>query len=203
SMQIYVVKQGDYLAQIAQTYGTTPQILAEANELEDPSQLVVGETLVIPIIGRFYFVQPGDTLTSIGKKFDISPQQLAQTNQLSSDQPLPIGLRLYIPQQSKPAITANAYIEPYGDTVSQGLVNAAQNNTPFLSYLAPFSYRLNNDGSLHPPPLDDFGQIAGSNGASLMLVITNLRGGQFSTELGGKLLTDQTMQNNLLDNRSE
>src|SRR5699024_7271952 len=141
-MQIYVVKQGDNLAQIAQTYGTTSQMLTEANELEEPSELVVGETVVIPIIGCFYFVQSGDTLTSIGQKFNISPSQLAQINQLSIDQTLPIGLRLYIPPHSKREITTNAYIEPYGDTVSQGLMNAAQNNTPFLTYLAPFSYRL-------------------------------------------------------------
>lgn len=199
-MQIYVVKQGDNLAQIAQTYGTTPQILTEANELEEPSDLVVGETLVIPIIGRFYFVQSGDTLASIGQRFNISPQQLAQINQLSIDQTLSIGLRLYIPPQPKREITANAYIEPYGDTVSQGLMNAARNNSPFLTYLAPFSYRINDDGSLNPPPLDHFRQIAESNETSLMLAVSNLRGGDFSTELGEKLLTDQTMQDNLLDN---
>src|SRR5699024_8154602 len=57
-----------------------------------------------------------------------------------------------------------------------------------------------NDGSLNSPPLDQFGQIAASNQASLMLVVSNLQGGQFSTELGRTILTDQTVQDNLLDN---
>lgn len=199
-MQIYVVSQGDNLAQIAQTYGTTIEALAEANELETPSDLVVGETLVIPIIGRFYFVQSGDTLASIAEKFDTPPQQLAQVNQISTDQPLSIGLRLYIPEQPKQDITANAYIEPYGETVSQGLINSARNNSTFLTYLAPFSYTINNDGSLNPPPLDNFREIATSNQTSLMLAVSNLQEGQFSTDLGKTILTDETIQNNLLDN---
>ncbi|WP_269410801.1 glycoside hydrolase family 18 protein [Lentibacillus daqui] len=199
-MQIYVVKQGDNLNQIASTYGTTATALIDANELEAPANLVVGQTMVIPIIGEFYFVQSGDTLYSIGQKFGISYQQLAQINQFPVNNPLPIGLRLYIPPRPKREITANAYIEPYGNTVSQGLINAASSNTPYLTYLAPFSYTINNDGTLNPPPLDNLRQIAANNNASLMLAVSNLQEGQFSTELGRTIVTDQTVQNTLLDN---
>ncbi|MGY0694196.1 LysM peptidoglycan-binding domain-containing protein [Virgibacillus sp. FSP13] len=199
-MQIYVIKSGDSLYQIANTYGTTTEALIEANELDTPNNLVVGQALVIPIIGQFYFVQSGDSLSSIAQKFNISVQQLAQINNFPIGNTLPVGLRLYIPPQPKREITANAYIEPYGDTVSQPLINAATNNTPYLTYLAPFSYTINNDGTLNPPPLDNFKQIAANNNASLMLVVSNLQGGQFSTELGRTILTNQTVQDQLLDN---
>ncbi|MTW86484.1 LysM peptidoglycan-binding domain-containing protein [Virgibacillus dakarensis] len=199
-MQIYVIKSGDTLYQIADTYGTTTTALIDANELDAPNDLVVGQALVIPIIGQFYFVQPGDTLYAIAQRFGMSYQELAQINNIPAGNVLQVGFRLYIPEQPKREITSNAYIEPYGETVSQSLINAAENAAPYLTYLAPFSYTINSDGTLNPPPLDNFRQIAANNNASLMLVVSNLQGGEFSTELGRTILTNQTVQNNLLDN---
>ncbi|MUV37988.1 Spore germination protein YaaH [Lentibacillus sp. JNUCC-1] len=198
-MQIYVVKQGDTLANIAYTYGTTIQAISDANEIDPSVSLVVGQTLVIPIIGQFYFTQPGDSLYTIGQKFGISYQRLAQVNSIPVTFTLPIGFRLYIPPRPKAPVTANAYVEPFGDTVSEVLENSARKATPYLSYLAPFSYRINRDGTLSPPPLDDFKSIAENNNAALMLVVTNLEGPSFSTELGHIILTVQAVQNTLLD----
>lgn len=201
-MQIHVVNRGDSVFEIANTYGTTVEAIIDANELEAPSQLVVGQALVIPIIGQFYFVQPGDSLYSIAQQFGLSVQELAQVNNIPVDRPLEVGFRLYIPvpQQQKPPITSIGYIQPTGSTVSQALVNAATNNTPYLTYLAPFSFQANRDGSLSPPPLDNFKDIAERNNAQLMLVVTNLEEGAFSTELGHIILTVQNVQNTLLDN---
>src|SRR5690625_6714609 len=67
-MQIHVVKRGDTLFKIANTYGTTINQLTQANELNASNQLVIGQTLVIPIVGQFYFVQVGDSLYSIDRK---------------------------------------------------------------------------------------------------------------------------------------
>src|SRR5690606_28487707 len=125
----------------------------EANELETPN-LVVGQALVIPIVGQYYFVQPGDTLFTIGRQFNISTEELARINNIQLNMVLPVGFRLYIPPRPKSSITSFGYIEPIGDTVSPVLENAAEKNTPFLTYLAPFSYRVNRDGSLTAPPLD-------------------------------------------------
>src|SRR5699024_3371760 len=96
----------------------------------------------------------------------------------------PIGLKLYIPEEPRPPITSNAYIEPTGDTVSETLINAATKTTPFLPYLAPFSYRVTRDGTLDPPPLDNFQVIASANYSALMMSITNLDGHSLSTHLG-------------------
>ena len=53
-MQIYVVKPNDTLTTIARSFGTTVEDIAEANELPNPNNLVIGQALVIPIIGSFY-----------------------------------------------------------------------------------------------------------------------------------------------------
>ncbi|WP_138419220.1 glycoside hydrolase family 18 protein [Aquibacillus sediminis] len=199
-MQIHVVQSGDSVYSIANSYGTTADALTEANELETPSELVIGQSLVIPIVGQFYFVQPGDSLYSIGQQFGIPYQELANINNLSVDQPLSVGFRLYIPEQPKPTIEVNAYVEPTGETVSETLENSARKNAPYLTYLAPFNYRITREGDLIAPPLDDFAAIATANNATQMLVVTNLEEGEFSADLGRIIVTDENVQNNLLDN---
>ncbi|MYL41393.1 LysM peptidoglycan-binding domain-containing protein [Virgibacillus salexigens] len=199
-MQIHVVTSGESLYGIANTYNTTTQALIDANELDAPNNLVVGQALVIPIIGQFYFVQPGDSLYSIAQQFGISYQELAQINNFPPGNILPVGFRLYIPPVSKSPITTNAYIEPTGGTVSETLENAATKTTPYLTYLAIFSYRVGRDGSLTPPPLNGLSEIAQQNNAAKMLVVTNLEEGEFSQELGHIIVTVQSVQNTLLDN---
>ncbi|CQR45775.1 Spore germination protein YaaH [Paraliobacillus sp. PM-2] len=197
-MQIHVVKSGDSLYSIANIYGTTYQAINEANELDNPNQLVVGQSLVIPIIGQFYYVQPGDNLYSIAQQFNLSYQELAAINNINPNSTLSVGTRLYIPEQEQPTIESNAYIEPFGNTVSTTLENAAEKNTPYLTYLAPFSYRVNRKGNLIAPPLNNFAAIANKNDATLMLVVTNLEEGAFSAELGNLIVTDQAVQDTLL-----
>jgi spore germination protein len=199
-MQIHVVQQGQTIYGISQTYATTPEDIIEANELPNPDNLVIGQVLVIPIVGRFYYVQQGDTLTSIARKFNTTPQRLAQINQLNANQPLRTGLRLYIPPQPKREAEINAYIEPSGNTVSPQLEQSARNTAPYLTYLAPFSFRVQRDGSLKEPPLNNFPQIAQANNVTLMMVLTNLEEDGFSDELGRIILTNMSVQNKFLDN---
>lgn len=197
-MQIHVVENGDTLFSIANIYSTSIFSISEANELETPN-LVVGQSLVIPIVGRYYFVQPGDTLFTIGQQFNISIEELARINNIQINAVLPVGFRLYIPPRPKTTITSFGYIEPIGDSVSPVLENAAKKNTPLLTFLAPFSYRVNRDGSLTSPPLDRFREIAENNRTNLSFVVTNLEGGTFSSELIHIILTVQAVQNRLID----
>ncbi|MFZ5989599.1 MAG: LysM peptidoglycan-binding domain-containing protein, partial [Bacillota bacterium] len=46
-MRIHVVRPGESIYSIAQLYRVSPQKIISDNELEDPTQLVVGQTLVI------------------------------------------------------------------------------------------------------------------------------------------------------------
>ncbi|WP_100011747.1 LysM peptidoglycan-binding domain-containing protein [Lentibacillus sediminis] len=198
-MQIHVVQPGNTLSAIAATYNTTTTALIDANELDAPNNLVVGQALVVPIAGRFHFVQPGESLYSIAQAYNTTYQELAQVNNIPVNQTLQVGFRLYIPEQAQPPITSNAYIEPFGDTVSQTLENAAAKNTPYLTYLALFSYNVNRDGTLEAPPLGNLLQTAEQNNTALMMVVTNLEEGQFSQDLGHIIVTVQAVQNTLLD----
>ncbi|TKC13496.1 LysM peptidoglycan-binding domain-containing protein [Robertmurraya kyonggiensis] len=199
-MQIHVVQQNQSLYGIAQAFGSTVDDLIEANEIPNPNNLVVGQTLVVPIVGRFYWVQPGDTLWSIARRFNMSYQQLASINGISPTLPLNVGTRLYIPQRPRRAAEFNAYVEPRGTTVAPELVQSARDAAPYLTYLAPFSFQAQRDGTLKEPLLNDFPAIARANNAILMMVITNQENDQFSDELGRILLNDMDIQNTFLDN---
>lgn len=199
-MQIHVVQQGQTLFGIADAYITTVNDIVRANEIPNPNQLVVGQTLVIPIIGRFYWVQPGDSLWSISQRFGISYQELANINRIPLNRPLQIGMRLYIPPLPKLTKEFNAYVEPFGETVSQNLEDSARNAAPYLTYLSPFSFRVQRDGTLVDPPLNEFPAIARENNNVLVMVVTNLEEGGFSDELGQIILNNQEVQTNLLNN---
>lgn len=199
-LQIHVVTEGETLTSIANTYNTTAVAITNANELDAPNDLVIGQALVIPIFGQFYFVQQGDSLYSIANRFGMTYQELATINNISPEMTLPIGLRIYIPPRAKRAITSYAYIEPFGDTVSETLENAAAKNSPYLTFLALFSYRVNRDGSLTSPPIGNLQEIAANTDTAMAMVVTNLEGPGFSDELGHIILTVQAVQNTLLDN---
>src|SRR5699024_8522161 len=124
-------------------YGATVDALTTAIQLDAPSLLVVGQTSVVADSAQVYFVKSGDSLYSIAQKFNMTYQELARINNFPVGNLLPVGFRLYIPEQPKRQITSLAYIEPRGDTVSQTLQNAATKTSPYLTYLAHFSYTIN------------------------------------------------------------
>lgn len=198
-MQIHVVEQGQTVRSIAETYGSTADEIVKANELPDPNNLVVGQALVIPIVGSFYWVKPGDTLYTIGQRYQISAAELARVNGISQYRPLNVGQRLYIPPRPRRAADFVAYAEPRR-TVSPALEEDVRKAAPHLTYLAPFSFRINRDGTLTRPALNNFAAISKENQVVMMLVVTNLESGQFSTELGSLVLNDMEIQNKLLDN---
>jgi spore germination protein len=199
-MQIHVVQAGQSIFEIAQIYNSTVSAIVGANEIPNPNDLVVGQTMVIPIVGSYYWVQSGDSLYSIARRFGINYQTLAQVNRIPATRPLSIGFKLYIPPRPKRSAEINAYVEPLGGTVTPALEQSARKAAPFLTYLAPFNFRIQRNGTLQAPPLNNFSAIARANKATLMMVVTNLEAGQFSAELGRIILTNQEVQNRLLDN---
>lgn len=46
--EVYVVESGDTLSEIAQRFDTTVEAIAEANDMDDPDVLGIGDELIIP-----------------------------------------------------------------------------------------------------------------------------------------------------------
>ncbi|MGG1553597.1 LysM peptidoglycan-binding domain-containing protein [Paenibacillus ferrarius] len=197
-MQIHVVQRGQTLYRIAQIYGSSVDEIASANELTPSQSLVIGQALVIPIVGSYYWVQPGEGLYAIAHKLGLDLHTLASVNGLTDYQSLSAGFRLYIPPHPRRKAESNAYVEPRGDEVSPVLLQASREAAPHLTYLAPFTFRIQRDGTLKAPPLNGLREIAESNGATLMMVVANLENDQFSADLGHIFLNDMAVQDKLL-----
>lgn len=198
-MQIYVVQRGDTLYRIARRFGLTVMEIQTANEIPNPTDLVVGQTIVIPTTGRYYTVRAGDTLYRIARRYGISPQELARANRIPLHFPLYIGQRLYIPPRYKPMKEANAYAD-VPERVPESVEVDTRKNAKNLTYLSIFSYQVQDDASLNAPALGTLPQIAIGFGALLMMVVTNIRQGRFDRELGRKIVTDEAFQDRLLTN---
>ena len=196
-MIIHIVTQGDSIYLLSQRYQVSVDAIVQANELDQPEDLVIGQALVIPVLN--YNVQPGESLYSIAQKLNTTYQALAAYNDLSLEVPLQIGQVLAVPKPEVRPIVSNAYIEHMGETVSENLQQSARARTPYLTYLALFSYKVNRDGTLNAPPIDNLPAIASENSAALMMAITNLEEGAFSPELARLILTDESVQRTLLD----
>lgn len=88
----HVVKQGEWLLQIARCYGTSPESIVYANHIPYPSWIMVGEVFVIPRVGdvsapfndgeciMWYTVKAGDTLPSIAAAYQVDLDRLVKAN---------------------------------------------------------------------------------------------------------------------------
>lgn len=196
-MQIHVVRSGETLNKIAQAYGISAQEIAVANQVPDRNRLVIGQTLVIPITGQYHWVQPGESLWIISRRYKVSIEDIVRINKISNPNNLPVGLRLYLPQKPKQIVETNAYIDPrmtrarsaaYVDRVGE-----------HLTYLSVFSYAVNRDGNLTPVEDQPSVNAALNDRVLPLLVLTNFEEGQFSIEIATAILTNETLQDRVLN----
>ena len=106
----YVVKKGDSLWKIANSYGISVDDLKSANNLTS-NLLSIGQILNLPSsLDNYYVVQKGDSLWKIANSYGISVDTLKNANKLTSNL-LSIGQKLIIPSVNK------NYIVQKGDSL--------------------------------------------------------------------------------------
>ncbi|WP_157089256.1 LysM peptidoglycan-binding domain-containing M23 family metallopeptidase [Oceanibaculum pacificum] len=93
-----VIKRGDTLYSIARANDVPLRELIQANNLNPPYVLRVGEALRLPN-QRFHAVAAGDTLFSIARRYDVEVSSLARTNNLTPPFTIRVGQRLVLPGQ--------------------------------------------------------------------------------------------------------
>jgi len=197
-VDIYVVRQGDTLFTISRSFGVAMGRLIADNGIADPSQLVVGQALVIRRPQRVYTVRSGDTLSSVSRQTGVSVRQLRRNNPtLEGGSSIWPGQTLVLAYEDAPTdpLTVNAYAYPF---IDKGLL---QRTLPFLSYLTPFTYGITEQGGLVVPddePLIRAAHAAGT--AALMHLSTLTQDGGFSNDLAHLVLTDGDVQDALVGN---
>lgn len=195
-MEVYVVKNGDTVYQIARRYSVPVDDIIFANQLQDPDVLSVGRALLLPNRETRRTVSRGDTLYSIARRYGVSLPRLTAANpQITDPNRIYPGQTVIIPANGKPMreIIVNGYVTDATD----GTLNAT---LPYLTFLSPFSYRSDLAGSLTPTFHLNLALSGGHRTANL-LTLTNLKeAGGFSSQIAHAILTDQTVQDNFLSN---
>lgn len=195
-MDIYVVKKGDTLGNIAANFGVSAGLLAAANGIEADETLVVGQTLVVRYPEKLHTVVPGDTVYSVARQYGISVTELFQRNyvlggqnRLYRDQTLVIS---YADEPEK-TIGVNGYAYPF---INMNLLDAT---LPYMTYLAPFTYGIDSEG--HLLPLSD-GELLAAAGyyrtATLMHLSSLTEEGRFSNDRSSKVLRDARVRQKLI-----
>ena len=97
------VAHGETLSDIARRCEVTVDALAEANEIDDPRRLGIGQSIVIPgpdwDQASGYVVGPGDTLGSIARELRLPASSLLQVNPGIDPSALEAGLVLRVPSE--------------------------------------------------------------------------------------------------------
>ncbi|MGI6778925.1 MAG: LysM peptidoglycan-binding domain-containing protein [Acetivibrionales bacterium] len=197
-MIIHVVRPGDSIYLIARQYGVSMTDIIEANELEEQDRLVVGQALVVPVGTRRHAVVSGESLYSIARQYGISLNALLDANpQISEDDIIYPGQVINIPPPIYKigTIQVNGYAFPTID------MEVLQKTLPYLTYLSIFSYEVRPDGSLSNVNDQQLIQEARAANVAPLMIITNIEeGGSFSSDLAHTILTNQQVQETLLDN---
>lgn len=197
-MQIHTVRRGDSLWALSQRYGVTLEQVLAANGLTAQSQLVVGQALIMPTpsAGGTHTVLAGESLWKIGQRYGVSIQALVEANNLTNPASISPGQTLVIPSAPKPVIEVNAYTEKLG---TEG-INTVNEVGELLTYISPFSYRVQTNGEMIP--IDDSPVIgaAYAHRVAPMMVITNFENGTFSPDIGHAILANPDVQRTLITN---
>ncbi len=200
-MDIYVVKSGDNLYAIAQAFSVPMSQVLQDNQLDDPSQLVVGQTLVIRYPKLCHTVQVGETLEGIAKEYDTTMKELLENNpKLGGWEEVQAGQQLVISYQEtgEQPIYATAYAYT---NIDRKLLHQT---LPYLSTVTPFTHRFNMDGELSTLN-DGYLQWAGEKvgvGAVFHLASVN-PDGAFSTALSNAVLNSGELQEKLISQIEE
>lgn len=117
----YTVRSGDTLSELASRHGVSVDSLVEANAIDDPNFIVVGQVLTIPgqTAGAAapaaaapsssgggeastHIVQSGESLAAIAKQYGLTVQQLAAANGITNANSVWAGTLLRVAAEPPP-----------------------------------------------------------------------------------------------------
>lgn len=185
-MHIHVVQRGEVLWQIANYYQSNLDDIIEVNNITNPDLLLVGQSLLIPSGDTVYTVRTGDTMWQIAQNYGVPIQELLWENRIINPNQIYPGQIINIPVKQKTTIEVNAFTYILG----MDAVPIVEEVGEHLTYLTPFAYLVNEDGSLEP--IDDEPAIGAaiSKGVVPMMSIVN-----FTYNLSGEVLANIILNN--------
>jgi murein DD-endopeptidase MepM/ murein hydrolase activator NlpD len=149
---IHVVQRGESLSQIAQSYGLSTGQLSSVNNLTNPSNIWVGQRLVIPTdsdglglltVQSIHQVRPGETLRSIANRYGTTIEALQQLNSITNPNVIYVGQQIKIYADSQEVIVS--------DTIP--------NDQPTLTHIVQRGETLFGIATTYGVPMADIQQV--------------------------------------------
>ncbi len=143
-MIIHVVQEGESLETIGEQYGVSPERLIIDNELPNPNNLVVGQSMIVRVPTLVHTVVGGETLSDIATSYNITVTEILRNNPwVAGQEGLEIGQTLLIAYEKDPIVDTaliNGYLYPFIDRI------VFQKSLPFLTYQLIFTYGFTTEG---------------------------------------------------------
>lgn len=197
-MTIHVVSTGETVASIAASYGVSPRLLQQQNQLPESGQLAVGQALVVLFPTQTHTVSPGESLFGIARRYGTTVQALLRNNYfLLGQAALQPGQELVISleQEKRGALAVNGYAYPFIPQI------VLEQQLPYLTHLTPFTYGITAEGGLVPLGDDKLLAAAAQYGVTPWMHLSTLTEmGTFSSPLAQELLSDPERQALLIQN---
>lgn len=197
-MIIHVVQPGETITSIANLYDLPADRLILENGILNPTNLVVGQTIVIVYPLITHTVQQGDTLASIAEMYQVSLLQLLRNNPYLSDRKyIYPGETITITYDTNKISTMSigGYVYSYIDR------DVLRKTLPFLTFLTVFDYRVNEEGNINSLDDQDIVEMAKQYGVfPMMLVSTLSERGVGDRAVAYAILNNQDVQDRLIEN---
>jgi murein DD-endopeptidase MepM/ murein hydrolase activator NlpD len=204
-LTIHVVQRGENLFRIALSYGMTADELAQLNGITDPSNIQVGQRLLVPLgetaptaEAVFHSVQAGETLRSIAEYYGKTVEELSSLNGLVDANAIYVGQVLTITPadsqpvvESLPAVTTTTSPEPL--TVSGDVIHVVQPGETLFRIATNYGLTVNQvaqANGITDPTLIYAGQQLIISGVEVPPLALDLPASVTSLDVLPKILTD-------------
>jgi spore germination protein len=170
-MIIHVVQPGDTIHSIAEIYNVSVQRLIEDNGIQNPDNLVIGQTIVIIFPKDIYVVKEGDTLSEIAKVNEISLMQLLRNNPYLAGRDFIYpgeSLLIHSKDNKIKKIMITGFASPYIDRT------VLKQTLPYLTYLSIYGYEIEPNGDLIDLDDSEIIKIAKDYGVAPIMFLTPL-----------------------------
>ncbi len=133
---VYVVKAGDSLFNIARRYNTTVAQLRALNGVAGGRDLAVGRSIIVPRIDETIFdiivVESGDSLYSISRRLDVSLSVLQVLNRLADARDIKVGDAILTPKPEHAAL--GVHVIRVGESLTE-IADSYDTSVEFLQAL--------------------------------------------------------------------
>ncbi len=189
------MRRGETLWQIASQYHVDIQSIIQVNQLENPNELVVGQSLVIPTSGRTHIVRYGETLWQIAHQYGTTVQAIVHANRIPAGAILYAGTPLIIPR-TKTTIESNAYTYQSPEEGAQSIKEVGD----LLTYMSPFAYKVKEDATLEPFNDDAILDAAKSKQVTPLMSITNFTATETGSNVAHIILSNKDLREKTIEN---